>query len=54
MSDRTERERTLIRLVCRVDGYCLHLAARLKEMVAHINRLHVTTGIRHAARKVEP
>lgn len=54
MSDRVGRERALIWLVCRVDGYGLHLfSGTLEEMVAHINCLHVSTGTQHVARKVE-
>jgi hypothetical protein len=54
MSNRSERSRTTLWLVRRIEGSGWHLfSGSLHEMVAHINELHRQSGVQHAARELE-
>jgi hypothetical protein len=54
MSNRRGVPRTRLWLVRRIDGSGWHIfSGSLEEMVAHINALHIESGVQHAAREVD-
>ncbi len=54
MSDRTDKARSPLWLVRRIDGTGWHLfSGELEEVVVHMNALHSASGQAHAAHEVD-